>query len=362
MQSGSEVTSAKPSTNSLAGGAPTNGELLSPADVSRSAEILQRLRDGLNTAILGQRELVDLVSICLLARGHLLLEGLPGLGKTELVKSLAALLGLNFRRVQFTPDLLPGDIVGTPILEEKSGNRQLVFHRGPVFTNLLLADEINRATPKTQSALLEAMSERHVTVLGETHPLPIPFFVLATQNPIELEGTYPLPEAQLDRFTMKVNVGFVPPETLQEIIATRHHGRPPELTVAITSGEWSELLASVQRVHLPSAVANFIARLVSATHPEGKLAPDDVRKSVKYGASPRAAIALAETARAAALLNGRPNVGFDDVRRVAAAVLNHRILLQYSARMDGWTPQRIVELLLNSVAELSRALPEDVQV
>jgi MoxR-like ATPase len=337
-----------------------NAGLPSPEDVRDAAGVLQRLCVGLNSAILGQTELVDLVVVCLLARGHLLLEGLPGLGKTQLVKSLAALLGLEFRRIQFTPDLLPGDIVGTPILEEQGGQRRLVFHRGPVFTNLLLADEINRATPKTQSALLEAMSEQRVTALGETHTLPSPFFVLATQNPIELEGTYPLPEAQLDRFTMKINVEGVTAATLQQIISTRHHGRAPELSTVVNAAEWAGVLAQVDRVHLPVAVANFIARLVEASHPAGSV-PEEVGKFVRYGASPRAAIALAETARARALLRGRPNVGFDDVQAVAPAVLNHRILLDYTAKMDGWSPRRIVTLLLEKVPELARDVPEDVK-
>jgi len=342
--------------------AASNGDaaLPSPDDVRGAADVLRRLCDGLNAAILGQESLVELVVVCLLARGHLLLEGLPGLGKTQLVKSLAELLGLQFRRIQFTPDLLPGDIVGTPILEEQAGHRRLVFHRGPVFTNLLLADEINRATPKTQSALLEAMSEHRVTMLGETHPLPAPFFVLATQNPIELEGTYPLPEAQLDRFAMKINVEGVSAATLQQIISTRHHGRPPEMSTVVESDEWGRVLEQVDRVHLPAAVANYIARLVSASHP-AESAAEEVRKFVRYGASPRAAIALAETARARALLRGRPNVGFDDVRAVAAAVLNHRILLDYSAKMDGWSPGRIVSLLLERVPELARDVPEDVK-
>jgi MoxR-like ATPase len=364
-----------------------SGGLPSPEDVRGAAEVLGRLCDGLNTAILGQTELVDQVVVCLLARGHLLLEGLPGLGKTQLVKSLAALLRLQFRRIQFTPDLLPGDIVGTPVLEEQGGQRRLVFHRGPVFTNLLLADEINRATPKTQSALLEAMSEGRVTSLGESHALPFPFFVLATQNPIELEGTYPLPEAQLDRFMMKINVEGVSAGTLQQIISTRHHGRPPDLSTVVNAAEWTHVLDQVDRVHLPAAVANYIARLVEATHPaEGRVdgvearrnpgdssqrgfpavqprppVVEEVQKFVRYGASPRAAIALAETSRARALLRGRPNVGFGDVQAVAPAVLNHRLLLDYSARMDGWSPRRIVSLLLEKVPELARDVPEDVK-
>jgi len=360
-----DASNSRSSDDTIPSGAVARSEvpddgLLTPEEVHNAAVTIRRLLDGLNTAILGQQALVDLVVICLLARGHLLLEGLPGLGKTELVKALAALLGLEFRRIQFTPDLLPGDIIGVPILEEHDSRRRMVFHRGPVFSNLLLADEINRATPKTQSALLEAMSEHRVTVLGETHALPHPFFVLATQNPIELEGTYPLPEAQLDRFTMKINVSGIPPEVLQEIITTRRHGRPPELEVVVNSEQWMEVTEAVERVHLPAAVAGYISRLVAASHPDAANAPDEVQRFVRFGASPRAAIALSATARAAALINERPNVSFDDVRRVAPAVLNHRILLDYSARMEGWTPPQTVSRLLEAVSELGRELPEDV--
>ncbi|MGC1276033.1 MAG: AAA family ATPase [Planctomycetaceae bacterium] len=334
--------------------------LLSPDDVADAQASLDRLLDGLRSAIFGQEELLRQVVICLVARGHMLLEGLPGLGKTELVKSLSALLGLPFRRIQFTPDLLPGDIVGSPILEDRDGGRRLVFHQGPVFANLLLADEMNRATPKTQSALLEAMQERRVTVMGETHELPRPFFVLATQNPIELEGTYPLPEAQLDRFMCKIDVGGVSAETLEQIIAARSTGRGPILNTVMSDDELDRLFTLSDRVHLPSAVANYIARLVSATHAKSSAAPDEVRKFVRYGASPRAAIALAATARAAALLSGKPNTGFDEVRAVAGSVLGHRLILDYSARLDGMTPSRLVARLLDTVPEVARSLPEDL--
>jgi MoxR-like ATPase len=335
--------------------------LLSPAEVQEAHAQAQRLLDGLATSILGQRALLELVVVCLLARGHILLEGLPGLGKTELVKALASLLGLDFRRVQFTPDLLPGDIIGSPILEDQGGSRKLVFHRGPVFANLVLADEINRATPKTQSALLEAMQEHRVTVMGESHALPRPFFVLATQNPIELEGTYPLPEAQLDRFTFKVNVEAVSSSTLEEIISTRKHGRAPELSVVVSAAELDRLFELTDLIHLPSAVANYIARLVSASHPKSDAAPEEVRRFVRFGASPRAAIALAETARGSALLAGRPNVSFDDVRRVAPCVLQHRLLLDYAARLEGWTTVRLIERLLETVPQVDRSLPGDLR-
>lgn len=335
-------------------------KLLTPEEVRDAQAQLKALLTGLESAILGQRSLLELVVTCLLARGHMLLEGLPGLGKTELVKALSALLGLQFRRVQFTPDLLPSDIVGVPILEERQGARQLVFHQGPVFTNLLLADEINRATPKTQAALLEAMQERRVTVMGQSHSLPLPFFVLATQNPIELEGTYPLPEAQLDRFTFKIDVGGVSSETLEQIIATRPHGQAPELQTTLTAETLTMLFEQCDRVHLPRAVSNYIARLVTATHPQDRTSPDKVKHFVRYGASPRAGIAMAATARAAALLAGKPNAGFDEVRRVAASVLGHRLILDYAAKLEGYTPARVVAHLLEVVPDVPREMPADL--
>ncbi len=338
----------------------STGTLLSPADIERANQQIGRLLEGLGTAILGQRELLEQVTICLLARGHLLLEGLPGLGKTELVKALSALLGLEFRRLQFTPDLLPSDITGAPILQDAQEGRRLVFQPGPIFANLVLADEINRATPKTQAALLEAMQERRVTVLGESHPLPLPFFVLATQNPIELEGTYPLPEAQVDRFTFKVLVEGVDSATLEEIITTRQHGRSPELEVVCSAEELDELFAMTDRVHLPGAVAGYIARLVEATHPDRDGAPEPVQQFVRFGASPRAAIALAATSRAAALMAGKPNVGFDEVRQVAGSVLGHRLILDYSARLEGWTTPQMVAALVEAVPEMARELPGDL--
>ena len=231
---------------------------------------------------------------------------------------MSRLLSLDFRRIQFTPDLLPTDITGSHILQERDGRKEFVFHPGPVFTNLLLADEINRASPKTQAALLEAMQERRVTTFGETRPLPAPFFVLATQNPIELEGTYPLPEAQLDRFMFKVDIAGVERAVLEEILVTRVHGEPPALEPVLTAGDLDDLFALVDAVHLPRAVANYIARLVAASHPTCADAPEPVRTFVKYGSSPRAAIAIGAAARGLALLRGKPNVGFDEVRRVAA--------------------------------------------
>ncbi len=339
----------------------TDTLLLSPEAVEEAKAKARAILDGLDRVILGQPELNRLVLVGCLARGHLLLEGLPGLGKTELVKALSVLLGLDFGRLQFTPDLLPGDITGGHILEEdERGSRGLVFHPGPVFTQVLLADEINRASPKTQSALLEAMQERRVTVLGETRELPEPFFVLATQNPIELEGTYPLPEAQLDRFLFKLHVGSISRGTVETIISERRGGRPPEIGPVTDEAELATLFEAVDAVFLPKAVANFISRLVDATHPHSDFATDEVNRYVRYGASPRAAIAIAESARGSALLAGKPNVGFDDVRVVASSAIAHRIVLDYRARLDAVTSRMIVDGLLDHVGEVEESLPREL--
>jgi len=299
----------------------------------------------------------------ILSRGHVLLEGVPGVGKTALIKALGDLFGLTFSRVQFTPDLMPGDILGTNILQEtEGGRREMVFQPGPIFTNILLADEINRASPKTQSALLEAMQERCVTLLGQTRPLPLPFFVLASQNPIELEGTYPLPEAQLDRFLFKLHVESPSATVLQDIITTRRHGTPPQTTEIFAAESLQDVFTALERIFLPSAVANYIARLVAATHPDSPGVPRAVRDYVTFGASPRAAIAMAEAARTAALLNGRPSAGFEDVRFIAGAVLNHRLLLGYKARMDKVDALAVVKEILAEVKEIDANLPGDVQV
>jgi MoxR-like ATPase len=336
--------------------------LLSPAEVARARTRALAILEGLDQTLFGQRELTRLVLVACLARGHVLLEGLPGLGKTELVKALAALLGLSFKRLQFTPDLLPGDITGGHILEEQErGQRRLMFHPGPVFSHVILADEINRASPKTQSALLEAMAERRVTVLGETHVLPDPFYVLATQNPIELEGTYPLPEAQLDRFLFKLDVPSVDRATLEAILTQRRGGRPPEHLAATSLEELRELFAAVDAIFLPPAVAAWIARLVEATHPSASAAPNAVRGFVRHGASPRAAIAVAEASRAHALIGGKPNVGFDDVRAVATSAIAHRLVLDYRAKLEGLRAAEIVRSVLAEVGELEENLPQGMR-
>ena len=337
--------------------------LPSPEEIAPVREALERTLAELDRILLGRHELHRLVLAGILARGHILLEGLPGLGKTALVKAVGDVLQLDFKRVQFTPDLMPGDILGAHILQTAAdGRREMVFQPGPVFCNILLADEINRASPKTQSAMLETMQERSVTLLGTTRPLPDPFFVLASQNPIELEGTYPLPEAQLDRFLFRVLVGDLDTETMTDILATRRHGEPPRAEWRMPAETLRLCFDAVSRIVLPRPVAAWIARLVAASHPDAPTAPEDVRKYVRYGASPRAAIAMAEAARAVALLDGRPSVGFDDVRSVAVPVLNHRLIPSYQARLDHRTPASLAESLLSSVSESGLDLPDSVRV
>ncbi|MHB1421729.1 MAG: AAA family ATPase [Gemmataceae bacterium] len=337
--------------------------LLQPEALAPAVELTTRLREQLDRQLLGRSELHGLVMVAILSRGHLLLEGVPGVGKTALVKALAQLLHLDFKRVQFTPDLMPGDILGTHILQETSeGRREMAFRPGPVFTNLLLADEINRASPKTQSALLEAMQERAVTLLGTTRPLPEPFFVLASQNPIELEGTYPLPEAQLDRFLFKLVVSTVAADVLDRIISTRRHGEPPTPTWTMSGEDLRQLFAIVDRIYLPRPVSRYIARLVAASQARAAEAPPAVRSYVAHGASPRAAIAIAEAARANALLAGRPTVGFADVKAVAVPVLNHRLILNYKARLDQVDSFAIIRDLLAAIEETGLNLPADMKI
>lgn len=328
-------------------------EPLSENELKAAAVSLNRLSETLDTVLFGQHELIELVLTGILANGHILLEGLPGLGKTELVKGLSKALGLEARRVQFTPDLLPGDITGNPMLQEVEGRRAFVFQKGPIFANILLADEINRASPKTQSALLEAMQERRVSAGGETHTLPSPFFVLATQNPIELEGTYPLPEAQLDRFLFKLEVRRNSAEVLERIVLNREIGVEPQVSPVLSAAEFQTLLAQVRRVKIPEAVANYIARLVNASQPGESAAA----KGVRYGASPRAAIALAAAAKAKGLRRGRAHASYEDVREVALPVLGHRILLDHSARLDGMTSGKVVETLLAEIPVQPKPLP-----
>ena len=401
-------------------------EYASETEVNDAGKHVRSLSHALQQVIFGQEELIQLVLTGILARGHILLEGLPGLGKTELVKGLSRILQLETRRIQFTPDLLPGDITGNPVLQEKDGARQFVFQPGPLFTNIVLADEINRASPKTQSALLEAMQERRVTVLGETHKLPRPFFVLATQNPIELEGTYPLPEAQLDRFLFtnivladeinraspktqsalleamqerrvtvlgethklprpffvlatqnpielegtyplpeaqldrflfKLEITRNDVDTLERIVTDRDLGSEPDVSPVMEATTLDNVLSLVRRIYLPDVVANYIARLVDATHP----GQSESAGNIKFGSSPRAALSLAAAARACALMNERTHASFEDVRFVAPSVLRHRIILDYNARVEGLTSIEVISTLLEEVPFQAGKNPKTLQ-
>jgi MoxR-like ATPase len=337
-----------------------NGALLRPEELRPAVQLTNQVLEQLDRMLLGRPELHRLVLAAILSRGHLLLEGVPGVGKTALVKALGQLLRLDFKRVQFTPDLMPSDILGTHILQDVAAGRDMVFRPGPIFTHILLADEINRASPKTQSALLEAMQERNVTLLGTTRELPEPFFVLASQNPIELEGTYPLPEAQLDRFLFKLHVMPADSDTLDRIISTRRHGNPPAPSQVLNAEELQHLFGIMDRIFLPRPVSRYIARLVAATHPRSAEAIDVVRTYVTHGASPRAAISLAESARAVALLAGRPTVGFEDVQTVAAPVMNHRLILNYKARLDQVDTLTLIKELVAKLDATGLDLPADI--
>ena len=310
----------------------------------------QAIETQVGRVIVGQNDVVRHVLVAVIAGGHALLEGVPGLGKTMLIRTLAQVLELQYSRIQFTPDLMPADIVGTDILEESPDGRRLFrFQRGPIFANLVLADEINRATPKTQSALLEAMQEKTVTVAQQSYPLAAPFFVLATQNPIEMEGTYPLPEAQLDRFLFKIQVNFPSSAELVEIM-NRTTGvdvaEPDQAADGSTIVQMGEL---AREVPVASHVSEFVARLVVASHPNSQEAPPLVKRYVRYGASPRAAQALVLGAKIMALLAGRVNAAFEDVSAVAPAALRHRLLLNFEGQAEGISTDQVIEELLNSV-------------
>ena len=337
--------------------------LLTPEEIEGPVKSANNVLEQLDNILLGHHDVHKLVLIGILSKGHILLEGLPGVGKTALVKALGRLLSLEFKRIQFTPDLLPSDILGGSILQvDENGNRRMEFQPGAIFSNIVLADEINRASPKTQSAMLEAMQERSVTLLGVTHSLPEPFFVLASQNPIELEGTYPIPEAQLDRFMFKVNVSDVDADVLTEIISKRRRGEPPAPSFVLSAASLQEMFAAMERIELSGSVANYIARLVAASHPGNQGEIKDITKYISYGASPRAAIAMAESARGAALLAGRPTVGFEDVKYVAPSVLNHRLILNYQAKLEKITPYDLVDKLLQAVEPSGMELPRGVEI
>jgi MoxR-like ATPase len=313
----------------------------------RFSEITLAIETELSRFMVGQRDLIRLTLIALIGGGHVLLEGVPGLGKTVLVRSLAAVLDLDFARVQFTPDLMPADITGTHIVtEDDAGRRRFEFQPGPLFTNLLLADEINRATPKTQSALLEAMGEHQVTVGDRTRKLAEPFFVLATQNPIELEGTYPLPEAQLDRFFFKLIVPFPNAAELAEIARRTTGSTSIELSPVAGRAELAAMRELSREVPVASNVMDLAVGLVMATHPNKPEAPDEVRRYVRWGSSPRGLQALVLAARIRALLDGRFNVALEDLTAVAPSALRHRVFLNFEADAAGIDSDAVVEAVI----------------
>ena len=323
---------------------------LTEAGVKRQLERLAQVRAAVARVIVGQEAIVEQLLICLLAGGHCLLEGVPGLGKTLLVRSLGQALDLGFRRVQFTPDLMPSDILGTEILEEDhgTGKRYFKFQKGPVFTNLLLADELNRTPPKTQAALLEAMQEHTVSYGGTTYPLPEPFFVLATQNPLEQAGTYPLPEAQLDRFLLHVRIDY-PSEEEEQAILVHTTGSPARRIDAVMPGEEvSELQELTREVHLGDDVLSWITRLTRATRPQDTIVAE-IRDWLRWGAGPRAGQALVLAAKARALLHGRFAATREDVGALAAPVLRHRLLLSFAAEAEQRSADDIIAFLLRSV-------------
>ena len=296
---------------------------------------VNRIREAVGKVIVGQDRVVECTITTLVAGGNVLLEGVPGLGKTELVKALSRVLDLDFKRIQFTPDLMPADIVGTKVMTtDQQGRYQFEFRRGPIFTQLLLADEINRATPKTQSALLETMQEMSVTVDGTTHQLKPPFFVLATQNPIEQEGTYALPEAQLDRFMLKVSVPFLNRAEMNEVMARTIVRRPLEIAKVTDGARLLALRDVLDKMVVADPIRDYAVRLVLATHGNSEYASETVRKYVRWGASPRASQALLRAARVRALTQGRVHVSFEDVRYFATEALQHRVLLNYDGQAE----------------------------
>ncbi|MBX3363598.1 MAG: AAA family ATPase [Phycisphaeraceae bacterium] len=318
------------------------------AQAARFRDDFAGVREQIQRVVVGHAEVIEGVLICLFTGGHALLEGVPGIGKTLLIRTLSKALSLEFGRIQFTPDLMPADITGTTVVAESAGDagrivREFRFQPGPIFAQIVLADEINRATPKTQSALLEAMQERSVTVAGVSHALPRPFFVMATQNPIEQEGTYPLPEAQLDRFFFKLSVGYSTRSDLAAILDRTTTGDEPTVTPVLDAQAIVEHQRLVRRVAIAPHVQDYAVRMVLATHPQGAFATPTVNQYVRVGASPRAAQALVLGAKCRALLDGRPSVAVEDIRAISLPSLRHRLILNFEGEAEGVTTDRVVE-------------------
>jgi len=313
-------------------------------------EVATKLENSVAKVIVGQKQVIRNVLISMVAGGHVLLEGVPGLGKTALVRAVGQALELSFSRIQFTPDLMPADVVGTNIIAEGESGREFRFQAGPIFANIVLADEINRATPKTQSALLEAMQEKQVTVAGITRPLPKPFFVMATQNPLEMEGTYPLPEAQLDRFFQKVIVPFPTRADLKEIVHRTTGNIYPEAEQVATAQELLDLGRLARDVPIAEPVLDYAVRLLESSHPTSPLAPDIVKRLVLYGASPRGLQSIVSGARVRALFEGRYNVAYEDLQEIALGALRHRIGLTFEGIAQGTTTDQVIEAMIEKVS------------
>ncbi|HEY7521855.1 MAG TPA: MoxR family ATPase [Methylomirabilota bacterium] len=327
------------------------------ARVQEFVAAFEGLRSEVEKVIVGHREIINHVLVGMFAGGHVLLEGVPGLGKTLLVKTLSESVELSFARIQFTPDLMPADIIGTNIIvEDAEGRKHFQFQPGPIFAHVVLADEINRATPKTQSALLEGMQEASVTVGGSSRPLPAPFFVLATQNPIEMEGTYPLPEAQLDRFLLKLRVRYPAIEELNAIIDRTTHARPVTVNRVMSGARVLAFRELIREVPVASHVRDFASGVVMATHPQAADAPEVSRRFVRYGSSPRGAQALILGAKVRALSEGRYNVSIDDLKALAAPALRHRVILNFEGEAEGVDIDNLIAQIIESVeASTARA-------
>lgn len=310
-------------------------------------EVFHQIKKEIHKAVIGQENIIDLLLISLFSRGHCVLIGVPGLAKTLLIRTLAESLNLTFNRIQFTPDLMPGDITGTEVIEENkdSGRKEFTFIKGPVFANIVLADEINRTPPKTQAALLEGMQEYHVTTGGKTYHLDTPFFVLATQNPIEQEGTYPLPEAQLDRFMFNIWVDYPSLEEEKEIVSKTTAYQDINIAALVTKEKIKELQALVREVPVPDNVLDYAVELVAKTRPGTNMAPDFVNKYMSWGAGPRASQFLILGGKARALSQGRYHVTEDDIKTLAIPVLRHRIVNNYAAEAEGYTTVKLIEML-----------------
>lgn len=314
-------------------------------------ETFSKIRAAVSTFIVGQQEIIDDVLIAICCGGHVLLEGVPGLGKTSLINTFSQAIDLEFKRIQFTPDLLPSDVVGTQILMDREGRRELIFQPGPVFCNMLLADEINRATPKTQSALLETMQEKHVTVANQTHKLPLPFFVMATQNPIENDGTYPLPEAQLDRFFFKLQVGLPSHDEFSQILERTGGNSRPKITPVASGEDILKMGHALREVPIAPEVQDYLVKVVRGTHP-GDGAAKSIQQFVRHGASPRAGQAMLAAARARALLDGRYHVAREDIDSVALPALRHRLILSFEGEAEGIQPDSLVKDSIKAAKKL----------